>query len=349
MRGLRLLVVGVTAWSAMGTTVAQLDFTPAPGFVANEVWSGSGVAHFAIEGGALYIYGAEAIGGGQFQNVVRLFDGAATTEIARSPAYAQDTYFPDAIAVANGEVYWTHATSYPTGSHANLCKTTFDGLSWTTTEIIDESASIGVYGLCTNGQRVFGTGLSAANVNVSFYLDETDGYNVFAELPADASGGCGFDPEGDFFAGAWSVGGDYDNHMYRYSAQQVSERLTGIQPGPYTSADAIADFLVSGNGSPVMESDGTSLFGTQYNSTWTGLDPYTYDLQTGITTSLGTLSGAATNVVTDMYARDGSVYFLGKNDWGTGSEAVIYTMVPEPSSLYLLAVGLCLLPYRRLI
>lgn len=322
-------------------TLAAPTFTPAVGYSATEVWSGANAAHFAIAGDDLFIYGAEDVGGGQYENVVRLYDGATTVEIARSPAYAGDEYFADAITVVDGAVYWAHAQSYMSGSAANVYKTTYDAGTWQTTQVLDESAGINVYSLSTNGTDVLGTGLSAAGTNVAFYLDDADNYEVLAELPAGAAGGSGCDPAGNFFAGAWSVGGDYANHMYQFSAQQVTARLAGTQAGPYAAGDAQADLLVAGNASTVMESDGAYLYGTQYNAMWTGTEPFAYDLAAGTTTALGTLSGADTTVATDLYARAGSVYFLAKDSWSSGS-ARIYQVVPEPTALILLATAVML-------
>ena len=95
-----------------------------------------------------------------------------------------------------------------------------------------------------------------------------------------------------------------------------------------------------------MESDGTSLFGTEFNATWTGTDPFAYDLASASATSLGTLAGADTTVCTDMYFRGGDTLFMGKDSWTTGQESVIYRLVPEPASLWLLACGALLLRRR---
>ncbi|MCK4341799.1 MAG: PEP-CTERM sorting domain-containing protein [Phycisphaerae bacterium] len=341
-----------SSWLALasitgGSAVAALEFTPAAGYIAGEVWSGPGAAHFAVESGSYYIYGAEEVAPDQWQNVVRQYDGVGTIEIARSSTYATDAYFPDAITVAGGDVYWAHAQSFTAGGAANLYKSWFDGGTWNTTQVLDESADINVYSLSTDGDNVFGVGLDNNGSNVAFYLDDSENYNVLAELPADASGGSGFDPAGNFFAGAWSVGGDWCDHMYEFSAQQVADRLAGTQATPYAAGDALADYIVPGNASAVMESDGANLFGVEYNATWSGTNPYAFDLADGTATSLGTLSGAATTVSTDMYYRAGDIYFMGKDDWGTGGEAVIYRLVPEPATLFMLASGALLLRRRR--
>jgi len=338
--------MGMVLVSAGATTSAALTFTPATGYTVSEVWSGADGAHFATEGGAFYVYGADDVGGGQFENVVRMFDGTTTVEIARSSPYAENTLFPDAITVVNGSVYWTQAQGYP-DYHASLYKTWFDGGEWNTTTIFDDSAEIGVFSLSTDAESVFGVGLGTGNSNVAFYLDGADNYNVLADIPADGSGGSGFDPAGNFYAGAWSVGGDWDSHMYEFSAQQVADRLEGTQSTPYAAGDAVNDYLAPGNASTVMESDGADLFGTVSKPDWSGTDPYAFDLNSGVTTSLGTLSGADTSVSTDMYYRDANVFFMGKDDWTCGGEAVIYQLVPEPTSLCLLAGGILLLMRHR--
>jgi len=338
--GKATLFAGVLlAWaSTADTAVAALTFAPATGYSAEEVWAGTDASHFAVENGNFYILGAEEVAADQFQNVVRVFNGTSTIEIGRSPVYTTNTYFPDAITVVDGEVYWAHARGHPSYD-ANVYKTSFNGSAWETTTVLDESEGIGAFSLSTDGNGVFGVGLDDAGSNVAFFFDDADQYDVFADIPGDGSGGSGFDPAGNFFAGAWSVGGDYMSHMYEFSAEQVGDRLDGTQATPYTATDAIDDHFVPGNASAVMESDGADLFGTEYNATWTGTDPYAFDLDSGVSTSLGTLSGADTSVSTDMYYRDGDVFFMGKNDWVSGGEAVIYRVVPEPTSLCLLAGG----------
>ncbi|UCG16602.1 MAG: hypothetical protein JSV19_00925, partial [Phycisphaerales bacterium] len=249
------LVSGVLlTWaSTTGTAAAALSFTPAAGYTAGIVWSGADAAHFAVENGNFYIYGAQDIGGGQLQSVVRMYDGTSTVEIARSPAYAADTYSADAITVVNGDVYWAHVNGAPPYSyHANICKTSYDGGAWSTTTLLDESAGINVFSLCTDGSNVFGVGLDNADSNVAFFLDSAGGYEVFAEIPG-YSGGSGFDSAGNFFAGACDVA-TFTPHMYEFSAQQVADRLSGAQSTPYAVGDAVGDHVVPGNVSAVMES-----------------------------------------------------------------------------------------------
>ena len=344
-----VLVAGVLlAWaSTADTVVAALTFAPAAGYTAEEVWSGTDASHFAVENGNYYILGAEEVAADQFQNVVRMFNGTSTIEIGRSPVYTTNTYFPDAITVVDGEVYWAHARGYPSYD-ANVYKTSFNGSAWETTAVLNETQGLGVFSLSTDGNGVFGVGLDGAGGNIAFFFDDADQHNVFADIPGDASGGSGFDPSGNFLAGSWSVDGDYASHMYEFSTQQVADRLDGMQTTPYATGDAIGDYIVPGNVSAVMESDGNRLFGTEYKPDWSGTDPYAFDLDSGASTSLGTLSGADTTVSTDMYNRDGDVFFMGKNDWVSGDEAVIYRVVPEPTSLGPLVGGALLgLRHRR--
>jgi hypothetical protein len=135
--------------------------------------------------------------------------------------------------------------------------------------------------------------------------------------------------------------------MYEFTAQQVADRLDGTHATPYSAVDADDDYIVSGNGTAVMESDGEHLFGVQPNATWTGTNPFVFDLA-GLTTEvLGELSGSDTTVSTDMYYRDGNIFFLGKDDWTCGGEAVIYHVVPEPGSSWLMAGGIALLARKR--
>ncbi len=338
MRKLSLAVVVVTMWMAVVTSRAALDFDPAPGYAAVEVWSGSNASHFAIAGDTLYVLGAEPAGGGQLQSVVWQVDGGSSTEIARSAPHAPDAYFPDAISVVDGDVYWVHAQAFSAGGAANLYKTTYDGNTWSTSTIVDEAAGTNLYSLSTNGTRLFGVGY-VDGTNSALYLDDAEQLAVLASLPADGSGGSGFDPAGNLFAGAWSVGGDFASHMYKFDAQQIADRVAGAQAAPYTAGAADTHYVVPNNATAVMESDGLALFGADYNATWSGTNPFAYDLTTGATTALGTLGGADTAVTTDLYARGGAVYFMGKNAWGVGSEAVIYELVPEPAALLLLAVG----------
>lgn len=341
------LVVAVVGVCALPAAQASISFTPAAGYSAQTVWSGTNGAHFSVEGGSFYIYGAEEVSPGTFENVVRRFDGATTSEIARTSSYAAGTYYPDAITVLDGAVYWAHVKSYSAGGAATLYKTSFSGGTWQTTQVLDASAGVNVISLSTDGSHVFGAGLGASGENVAFFLDDGDNYGVLAELPALGSGASGFAPSGDFFAGAWGVGGDYAAHMYRFSAQQVSDRVSGLHAVPFGAADAIDDLIVPSNASTVMESDGALLYGTNYNTSYTGTNPYGFDLVGGGIVELGTLSGAATTVATDMYARDGDVFFMGKDDWGNGDECAIYRIVPEPSSLVLLAFGLLTVARRR--
>lgn len=326
----------VVAVVVVAAAPAALTFQPAAGSSVQEVWAGSYGAHFAPHGADLFIYGAEPIGGNQWQSVVRVFDGVTTTEVARSATYAAGTYYPDAITVCGGAVYWAHVQSYSAGGAATIYKTVHDGMSWETSEILATSAGVNVYSLSTDGVHVLGTGVGASGDNVAFYLDDVGSYQVLADLPV-YSGGTGFDLAGNFYAGAMDAG--YAAHMYRFSAQQITDRLSGAQPTPYTTADALADYLVPDNASPVMESDGAKLYGTQYLWGSGAVQPYAYDLAGGASTSLGTLSGADTLVTTDLYYRDGAVWLMGKSGWTTGAEAAIYRLVPEPGALALLLVG----------
>ena len=206
--------------------------------------------------------------------------------------------------------------------------------------MVEDAFGLQPFSLSTNGDYVFGVGRKDGR-SVAFYLDDNDQYQMFADLSEGYSGGSGFDPYGNFFAGDYDAG----PLMYEYGAQQVADRLAG--GAPYSAADAIADLIVPSNSSAVMESNGLELFGTEYNPTYTGTNPYAYDLGDGSIFSLGVLSGADTTVSTDMYAREGAVYFMGKNDWTSGSQAVIYRLVPEPASLCLLLGGLALTARRR--
>ncbi len=321
-------------------TLGSLTFTPAAGYSATAVWSGGNAAHFAVDGGQLYVYGAESIGAGQFQNVVHVIDDGVPTEIARSAAYATDAYFPDAITVANGAVYWAHVQSFLAGSAANVYQTTNVGGTWQTQTLLDENAGANVYSLSSNGNGVFGTGADTSGSNVAFYFDDSDQYQKFADLPT-YSGGSGFAPDGTFFGGA--VDGSFNSLMYEFSAAQIADRLAGTSAA-YAPGDAANSYLVPGNASAVMESDGTLLFGSQYNATFTGTDPFAFDLSDGSSELLGTLSGAGTTVATDFYYDDGAVYFMAKDDWASGGEAVIYRVVPEPTAFGLLILAL---PFLR--
>ena len=334
----------VASWTVVGTACAGLMFDPAPGYDVTPVWSGADAAHFAVDGGANYIYGATDVGGGQFRNVVRLYDGAATVTIAESPNYGGSAYSPDAITALNGEVYWAHVGGMALAGVTTLFKTWHDGAAWNTTTVFDESAGINVFSLSTDGDRVFGVGLDSGGANVAFYLDDDEAYQVFAEVPG-YSGGSGFDVEGNFFTGATDV--SFATHMYEFSADQVADRINGIETSPYPLIAAVNDHVVPGNGSPVMESDGALLYGVGYNNNFSGTTPFAYDLDAGTTTLLGTLSGATTVVATDMYDRDGGVFFLAKDNWGTGQDAVIYQLVPEPSSVLMLVAGATIVATRR--
>lgn len=323
------------------TTLADLTFTASPGYAAETVWSGSDVAHFTPGGDGFFVYGT-APDSGQYRNVVRYYDGEETRVIAASPAFGADQYFPDAITAVGNSVYWAHVQSYTSGSAANVYKTIFDGQDWNTTQILDESAGINVYSLSTNGDGVFGVGVGSSGTNVAFYFDSDDQYEVFAEIP-EYSGGSGFDPAGNFYATATDA--SFTNHAYAFTASQVSDRLDGTQPTPYSAGDATADYIVPGNASSVMESDGAALFGSQYNTTYNGTNPFAYDLGTGTAQTLGVLSGVDTPVTTDMYYHDGATYFLGKDGWTNGATANIYRLVPEPSAA--IALTLLLLVRRR--
>lgn len=326
MRSLSSLVTLLVVLAQSAGTLAALQFTPAPGYTAIEAWSGANVAHFALERGKYYLYGAEPLGGGQWQNVVRLYDGRETVEIARSPAYATNAYFADAITALGGEVWWAHVQGSP-NYYANVLRTTDTAGTRVTTTVLDESQGIQVYSLCTNGQRVFGVGFDATATNVAFFFDDQQQYAVLAEIPGLASGGSGFDPAGSFFAGAY--GFDANSYMYEYSAQQVADRVSGAQATPYTPGDAVAVHVVPSNYAAVMESDGYALLGSQYNGGFTGTNPFAYDLSGGTTASLGTLAGAPTTVCTDLYSVRGDVVFLAKNSWTNGDQVVIYRLEPD--------------------
>ena len=335
-----LLVCGLMVGAANGA----LSFNPAPGYTATPIWSGADASHFAVDDGDVFVYGATEVGGGQYRNEVRWYDGVSTVTIASSDPYTGTQFSPDAIAVVNGAVYWAHAASFVSGGAATLYKTTYDGVDWNTSAVFTGSASINVFSLSTDGHRVFGVGLDAGGDNVAFYLDDNDTYQVFAALP-EYSGGSGFDPQGNFYAGA--VDSSFTAHMYAFSASQVADRINGTQVTPYGIENAVDDLLVPGNGSPVMEGDGSLLYGVDYNGSFTGTDPFAIDVDTGDSWSLGKLSGASTAVTTDMYARDGDVYFMAKDAWGSGSEALIYRLVPEPASVMMLAAGMTVLLTRR--
>jgi hypothetical protein len=314
-----LAVVGVLG--AVLDARAQLAFVPETGYAVEEVWRGANVAHLAVGEGSFYLYGAEDVGGGLLQSVVWRHDGEALFEIARTASYGAYSYFPDAITVCGNDLYWVHAEGAP-DFYATIMKTWFDGRQWQSLALVEAMAGLTVFSLCTNGAQVFGTGFSAAGTHVAFFLDEQDQYRVFAELPALASGGSGFDPAGSFYAGAY--GYDYASYMYQYTAQQVADRVSGVQALPYTAGDAVAVHVVPDNGSAVMESDGYRLFGVEYNATYTGTNPYAFTFASGASAPLGQVVGAATTVAADVHHRRGWVILLAKNDWSTGSEAVVY-------------------------
>ena len=328
-----LMILSVTVLPSAGA----LTFTPASGFVATEIWSGTDAAHFAMYGGNLYIYGSRQIGADEYQNVVRVFDGAATTEVAGSPIFGPDEYSADSITVANGEVYWGHTRGFV---ETTVYKSTQSGGVWSTVAAVDSAENVTVYSLSSNGDAVFGVALdNDTGGNEAFFLDGSDEYQVFAGGLDDYSGGSGFDPSGDFFAGGYDAT-SWSANMYRYSAQQVVDRLTGTQTTPYSSADAVGVYAVPNNASAVMESDGLVIYGSDYNATFTGTNPYWYDLADETFGLLGELSGADTAVATDLYYRDGAMYFLAKDSWATGAEARIYRVTPEPMTLTLLLCGL---------
>ncbi len=329
-----LMILSVTALPSAGA----LTFTPASGFVATEVWSGADAAHFAMYGGNLYIYGSQQAGVDQYQNVVRVFDGTSTTEVGRSPVFGPAAYSADSITVANGEVYWGHTRGF---TETTVYKSTQSGGGWSTVAAVDAAQNVTVYSLSSNGDAVFGVAVDNDTAgNEAFFLDgNNDEYQVFAGGLDDYSGGSGFDPSGDFFAGGYDAT-NYAATMYRYSAQQVVDRLTGTQTTPYGSADAIDVYTLPSNASAVMESDGLVIYGSNYNATFTGTNPYWYDLNDGTHGLLGELSGADTAVATDLYYREGATYFLAKDSWATGAEARIYRVTPEPMTLTLLLCGL---------
>jgi hypothetical protein len=328
-----LMILGVTALPSVGA----LTFTPAPGFVATDVWSGADAAHFAMYGGNLYIYGSQQTGVDEYQNVVRVFDGASTTEVARSPVFGPDEYSADSITVANGEVYWGHTRGF---TETTVYKSTQSGGGWSTVAAIDASRNVTVYSLSSNGDSVLGVAVdNDTGGNEAFFLNGSDEYQVFAAGLDDYSGGSGFDPLGNFYAGGVS-GMDFSANMYRYSSQQVVDRLTGAQATPYSTADAVGVYAVPNNASAVMESDGLVIYGSDYNATFTGTNPYWYDLNDGTHGLLGELSGADTVVATDLYYWEGATYFLAKDSWATGAEARIYRVTPEPMTLVLLLCGL---------
>jgi len=335
MRLRRNWIAGLTLAAACGTAPAALTFTPAPGYTATPVWSGANGAHFAVDNGGFYVYGKESAGANEYQNTVRFFDGTATVEIARSPIYSGSEYSPDAITAVGGAVYWAHARSF---ASADVYRTAFTGGIWTTEKVLDASAGVTVYGLSTDGTRVFGTGLNGGD-SIAFILDNPGHCRILVSGLETYSGGSGFDPAGNFYAGGVDTG--FAAHTYRFTAQQVADRVGGARATPYAVVEAVNAYAVPNNGTPVMENDGSHLFGQQYKSDWSGTDPFAYNLAGGATRLLGSLSGGAPyNVTTDMYSRDGGLYFMGKSDWVSGAEAAIYRLVPEPGTLAFLCLGI---------
>jgi len=335
-----LMILSVTALRSAGA----LTFTPASGFVATEIWSGTDAAHFAMYGGNLYLYGSQQTGTDEYQNVVRVFDGASTTEVARSPVFGPDEYSADSITVASGEVYWGHTRGF---TETTVYKSTQSGGGWSTVAAVDAAQNVTVYSLSTNGDAVFGVAVDNDTAgNEAFFLNGSDEYQVFAGGLDDYSGGSGFDPLGNFYAGGVNAT-DFSATMYRYSAQQVADRLSGAQGVAYDAADAVDVYMLPSNVSAVMESDGLVIYGSDYNATFTGTNPYWYDLNDGTHGLLGELSGADTVVATDLYYWDGATYFLAKDGWATGAEARIYRVTPEPMTLTLLLGGLALARRRR--
>ncbi len=353
--GRRLVVAALALVSSCGTfwnstALGALTFDAAPGWSSSEVWSGSGASHFAVDDGAFYIYGAEITGtdgGGNpvGQNVVRRFDGTNMVEIARSPVFSGGAYSPDAITVVNGEVYWAHVQSFSLGGSANVFKTSFDGSQWVTSTVLSESAGANVFSLSNDGNWVYGTGVGSSGNNEAFFFDSNDDFTVLADL-GGFSGGSGFDPDGNLYAGLFDFA-DGDT-VKKFSASQLADRASGVQATPFGSADAVDSFAVPGSGANVMESDGASLFGAAFDVTFSHSNPYAFDLQSHTSSQLGTLSGAAfNNVSTDVYARDGSVFFLGRDGFGPFGEAAIFQLVPEPASLALLFCGGAMVLVRR--
>ncbi|GJM23644.1 MAG: hypothetical protein DHS20C16_00590 [Phycisphaerae bacterium] len=339
-----VLSVLVPLCGTFGVSSARgaLAFTPSPGWSSSEVWSGTNASHFAVGDDGFYIYGAEQVGtdgGGNptHQNVVRRFDGVNTIEVARSPVFSGSNYSPDAITIVNGDVYWAHVQSFSLGGSANVYKSSFDGANWVTSSVLDESVGANVFSLSSDGDRVYGAGVDSTGGNVAFLFDDADDYTVLADL-GGASGGSGFDPAGNFYAGFF----DFVNGstVRKYSAAQLADRANGTQTTPYDASDAIDGFAVPGTGSPVMESDGASLFGVEFDGTFTNSSPFAFDLLTNTSESLGALSGAATNnLTTDLYARDGNVFFMGRDGFGPFGDATIFQLVPEPATFALLLCG----------
>ena len=83
-----MVLMGIMAITvAASPAAAQLTFDPASSYTVTEVWSGQDGAHFAMEAGDFYLYGKEATERGEYENVVRLYNGSTTVEVARTAPY----------------------------------------------------------------------------------------------------------------------------------------------------------------------------------------------------------------------------------------------------------------------